>query len=215
MSKKPFNQKLKGGLADNKKPSDFDQKQLSKGVKVELEHTKDKNLAKEIAMDHMMEDEKYYTHLNEMEKKYKKAFNLKKFCGSQDIMALLENLEGTKVSIWAKIKEYDGSSLHCILDYGEGCFVKYSFPDCAIPSLIQSGFEKSQMMIYGFDEIGAGFVRVRGILSPEDNNTKNYFTNTLFDKTNGRLPTCYATITFDQLNLDVLKTEEYIEGDEV
>lgn len=54
---------LPGGLADTKKPADFDQRELSKGIKIELEHTKDRQLAQEIAMDHLMEDPKYYSKL--------------------------------------------------------------------------------------------------------------------------------------------------------
>ena len=38
-------------------------KQLDKGVKVELEHTKDKSIAREIALDHLAEDPKYYDKL--------------------------------------------------------------------------------------------------------------------------------------------------------
>ena len=60
---------VKGGLADKKKPSDFDKKSLKKGSKVEEEHTSDKKMAKEIASDHLTEDSKYYEKLDKMEKK--------------------------------------------------------------------------------------------------------------------------------------------------
>jgi len=43
-------------------------KQLNKGIKVEMEHTKDKGQAKEIAMDHLFEDPKYYDKLEKIEK---------------------------------------------------------------------------------------------------------------------------------------------------
>lgn len=59
---------IKGGLADKKKPSDFDPKMLAMGVKVEMEHTSDKQVATEIAMDHLMEDPKYYVKLKGIEK---------------------------------------------------------------------------------------------------------------------------------------------------
>lgn len=39
-------------------------KQLDKGIKVELEHTNDKSVAKEIASDHIAEDPRYYDKLN-------------------------------------------------------------------------------------------------------------------------------------------------------
>lgn len=63
---------LKGGKADKLKPSMFNKKQLKLGIKHELEHTRSRRLAKEIAMDHLAEDPKYYTHLEKMEKRYKK-----------------------------------------------------------------------------------------------------------------------------------------------
>lgn len=69
LSDKLKEDKLPGGLADKMKPSDFDSDELKKGVEHELEHTDDKTLAKEIAMDHLAEDPKYYTHLEKMEKK--------------------------------------------------------------------------------------------------------------------------------------------------
>lgn len=65
---KAWKDKLKGGKADKKKPSDFDKKALAQGMKVELEHTKDKKVAMEIAMDHLTEDPKYYDKLKQVEK---------------------------------------------------------------------------------------------------------------------------------------------------
>lgn len=59
---------IPGGKADNYKPSDFDSNQISKGTKVELEHTHDKEIAKEIAMDHLTEDPKYYDKLEKFHK---------------------------------------------------------------------------------------------------------------------------------------------------
>lgn len=43
--------------------------QLNMGIKVEMEHTDDKSLAKKIAMDHLYEDPKYYTKLKKIESK--------------------------------------------------------------------------------------------------------------------------------------------------
>lgn len=63
-----FKDKIKGGLADASKPSDFEGPQLEKGIKVEMEHTNSKQMAKEIAMDHLTEDPKYYDKLEKMEK---------------------------------------------------------------------------------------------------------------------------------------------------
>ena len=62
--------KIHGGLADKKEPKDFDEHQLRMGIKIEMEHTDDKWEAMEIAMDHLVEDPQYYTHLIAMEKEY-------------------------------------------------------------------------------------------------------------------------------------------------
>lgn len=60
--------RIPGGLADKKKPQDFDPDQLKKGIKVEMEHTEDPAKAEEIAMDHLTEDPKYYDKLEKIEK---------------------------------------------------------------------------------------------------------------------------------------------------
>lgn len=79
-------EKLKGGKADNKTFQDLVnknkqkgkdigliekelKKQLNKGIKVEMEHTDDRGKAKEIAMDHLFEDPKYYDKLEKIETK--------------------------------------------------------------------------------------------------------------------------------------------------
>lgn len=69
---------LTGGLADKKKPEDFDPEQLAMGIKVEMEHTNDPAKAKEIAMDHLVEDPNYYTHLKAMEEKHQGKEEVKK-----------------------------------------------------------------------------------------------------------------------------------------
>jgi hypothetical protein len=67
--KKP-EQKLVGGLGDNLSPDDVDPSELERGLQVEQEHTTDRDIAQEISLDHLSEDKKYYTHLDEIEKKY-------------------------------------------------------------------------------------------------------------------------------------------------
>jgi len=42
--------------------------QLTKGIKIEMEHTDSKKIAKEIAMDHLFEDPNYYNKLAKIEK---------------------------------------------------------------------------------------------------------------------------------------------------
>jgi hypothetical protein len=78
---------IKGGLADGKTLEDIAKKhhkkgnyniddmvsllkkQLNKGIKVEMEHTKDKSKAREIAMDHLWEHPNYYDKLEKIESK--------------------------------------------------------------------------------------------------------------------------------------------------
>lgn len=45
------------------------QAQLDKGIKVELEHTSDKKVAREIALDHLDEVPDYYDRLKTVERK--------------------------------------------------------------------------------------------------------------------------------------------------
>jgi hypothetical protein len=54
--------------------------EVSKGIKIEMEHTTDKDIAHEIAMDHVIEDPEYYTKLSktELEERKKKRKKRKK-----------------------------------------------------------------------------------------------------------------------------------------
>ena len=58
--------KLKGGLADATQP-EAPQAEVRKGIDVEMEHTNDPAVAREITNDHLEEHDKYYTALSEME----------------------------------------------------------------------------------------------------------------------------------------------------
>lgn len=69
---------IKGGLSDGKSLKNIADKhqvslddlnkQFEMGQKVELEHTSDEKIAKEIAKDHLFEDPEYYTKLSKIEK---------------------------------------------------------------------------------------------------------------------------------------------------
>lgn len=76
--------KIKRGLSDNKTFEDLVNKnkrkgkdvrlvekdlkrQLNQGIKVEMEHTDNKKIAREIAMDHLWEDSNYYDKLKKVE----------------------------------------------------------------------------------------------------------------------------------------------------
>lgn len=81
--------KIHGGLADKETPESLAKKhgvsiqhierQLSMGEKVEMEHTDNKSLAHEIAMDHLDEDPNYYTKLKKMENESIKELVLRSY----------------------------------------------------------------------------------------------------------------------------------------
>jgi len=74
---KNFKDRLKGGRADGKAITKYDLQQLLMGINVELEHTKDKMTALEIATDHLEEIPDYYTRLLKMEKEAEEEIEMK------------------------------------------------------------------------------------------------------------------------------------------
>lgn len=119
--------KIKGGLSDNKTFKDLLNKykhkskpisqvekelksQMNMGIKVEMEHTKSKKIAIEIAIDHLWENPNYYTKLKKMETKEEiikgkfnkgftndmtKNFKLNKPIGKLSSIGKSENTEAT------------------------------------------------------------------------------------------------------------------------
>lgn len=74
--KNACNEKLIGGVADCMPDDQFAEPELSEGITVEMEHTHDPDIAKEISKDHIMEtgvdengkfNSRYYEKLREME----------------------------------------------------------------------------------------------------------------------------------------------------
>ena len=60
---------ISGGLASGKPDSDFNEKSIEQGAKVEHEHTNNDVVAREIAKDHLVEHPTYYPALHKMENK--------------------------------------------------------------------------------------------------------------------------------------------------
>lgn len=58
-------------------------RQLDKGVKVELEHTSDRKVAREIALDHLAEDPRYYDKLSSVELEEAKSNSITVYHGNQ------------------------------------------------------------------------------------------------------------------------------------
>jgi len=55
--------KLPGGVGDRTPSDQIDPIQLSTGIQIEMEHTNDPEIAKEISLDHLTVDPKYYSKL--------------------------------------------------------------------------------------------------------------------------------------------------------
>jgi hypothetical protein len=97
---------LPGGEAQNKTPEQFDQIELQKGISVEMEHTQDKEVAANIAMDHLTEDPNYYKKLEEMEKGGVDKVTFARFaalgCSAMDRMKACLDLLKQIGSDWAR-----------------------------------------------------------------------------------------------------------------
>lgn len=92
--------RMKGGLAEDVSDDEFDARQLAKGILVELEHTGDFTIAKEIAKDHLMEMDDYYDKLETMEQEATRKQN-------KDFYIRMKEITGqSRVSIEYQDKEY-------------------------------------------------------------------------------------------------------------
>ena len=58
---------IPGGRGRGRTPTEFDPRQVERGTQVEMEHTPDPDVAREIAVDHLTEFPDYYTRLDRME----------------------------------------------------------------------------------------------------------------------------------------------------
>jgi hypothetical protein len=54
---------------------DFDPETVAEGIKVEMEHTDDPEIAMKITLDHLAENERYYAYLEVMERVMKEHEN--------------------------------------------------------------------------------------------------------------------------------------------
>jgi len=67
LEKSKLSEELKGKGKYKGGKKTWTQAQEDMGIKVEMEHTDDRDVAREIAMDHLSEDANYYTKLAKME----------------------------------------------------------------------------------------------------------------------------------------------------
>lgn len=123
---------VKGGLADKMSVQDLADRhnvsvekiksQLAKGIKVEMEHTGDKSVAREIAMDHLAEFPDYYDRLEKVEEN----------CGCDDCNKIEEaEFEGKKVKLNDPFRTPDGPKKFAVYvknDKGNVVIVRFGDP---------------------------------------------------------------------------------------
>lgn len=116
---------LSGGKSDNQPDKKYDKEQLEKGTKVEMEHTDNKEIAKEVAKDHLEESEdfkdgnggKYYDRLEKLENKIKEknsaeaVLNLIKFSNELEKSGLIEQSKKVDLKIKKICEELEIVSL--------------------------------------------------------------------------------------------------------
>jgi hypothetical protein len=62
---------IPGGLAPGGRcPRNVLKHELRRGINVEMEHTRSRRVAREIACDHLTEDRRYYTKLARIERRH-------------------------------------------------------------------------------------------------------------------------------------------------
>jgi hypothetical protein len=113
---------MKGGLADGMSIKDIAKKhnlalskinhQIAMGKKVEKEHTDNSTVAKEIAMDHLVEIPDYYTRLAAMEKKAKKSEDVET---NENVKQLIKRLVRENIGLYTIDESPDATTFH-ILD---------------------------------------------------------------------------------------------------
>lgn len=75
----------------------FDAKELDMGIRVEMEHTTDKYVAKQLALDHLAENPHYYSTLKRagLADELKKSYKLQGHTTFQGLKIAIENKKGT------------------------------------------------------------------------------------------------------------------------
>jgi hypothetical protein len=102
---------------DNRNDSDYDPNELEMGIKVEMEHTDDKGIAKKIAQDHLTEFKNYYTKLKEMEDELKEEGKKKTVPSIEAVKKFLKdnpNPDDDKVHAWSKKNGYDNHKVEAL-----------------------------------------------------------------------------------------------------
>jgi hypothetical protein len=131
-------------------------KELEMGMKVEMEHTKDKAKAKEIAMDHLWENPSYYTKLKKVEtKEATSSGSSGAFVGPVGF----KNSEFVRKSFaeTPKLKESESEKVEATEATGSGSVGGYSTPAMWAKSTNKKDWGPSRKTQYP----GGGFVKIK------------------------------------------------------
>ncbi len=102
--------KIPGGLADNLSSDDFDKDLLDEGIDEELEHTSDRGIATEIAMDHLTEDLQYYRKLKKMKQANLVEEIIERIKGTETVDEVLKDQSETD-SVKIEVKDLGNGAL--------------------------------------------------------------------------------------------------------
>lgn len=108
-------------------------KQLAKGIKVELEHTSHKDVAREIALDHLAEDPKYYDKLAKVDLEESIAYHV---TPTRNLRSIMKN--GLRPQVGDRSAQLDGEV--------EGIFLFTSLDDVetAVSSWLGDEFDEDE-----------------------------------------------------------------------
>ena len=128
---------IKGGKSDKMSAKDIANKfkvsvdkiqsQIKKGIKIEMEHTGDKEKATEIAMDHLTEFPDYYDRLEKMETTAKKEFDINENSDTLDNdWAIFKISNGEKCFITKLGHRNSFENCHYDVKYSDNIVLKFS-----------------------------------------------------------------------------------------
>ena len=155
---------IEGGLAEGKSNSEFPKDQLEMGILVEMEHTNDPALAKEIAKDHLMENPHYYDYLADMEKLMEKESAFIGLRNIDELLTLTADIKQGSVDDYFRkeIRDIISCLLDSDLDLTEKQIIKFAEEE--ISQIILNKipkFRQDNMKLYFLPEIKAEYLNLK------------------------------------------------------
>jgi hypothetical protein len=181
---KSQDEKLVGGKADGKPDSDFDPDSLKAGIKEEMEHTDDPEIAKEIAEDHLIGDPAYYKKLRRMEQQEKSMSksmmedldDLVKSAEQEDTLCKADQLGFAGIGGGGTGKKGEGSRGGHIIGHrkgGQPIYQKEGGPPAAKPGTARFQREKAKAAKQGQNSHQAAAEKHMALMDEHDKALKN------------------------------------------